>query len=357
MNKILLYGANGYTGSLIARLAVQLGLRPILAGRNESKIKPLAAYLNLEYCSLALDDAMTLEAELQDVVAVLHCAGPFQQTWKPMVTACLRTKTHYLDITGEWMVLEAIAALDREAKAAGVMLLPGVGFDVVPSDCLAAHLKGRMPAAEKLAIAFQMSADSSNLSGQLSRGTATTIVEGQSRLGMVRQNGVLTPVPAAWKTRTIDLGRGPVFTTTLPWGDVSTAYYSTRIPDIEVYTAVSPSLYRMMIASRYLGWFLSLPAVQNFQKRAIALSPPGPTDLQRQQGISLLWGEVEDKVGNKLASRLQCPEGYTLTAMTAVTILEKVLAGEVEVGFQTPSLAYGADLILSIEGVVREDIT
>jgi len=229
-----------------------------------------------------------------------------------------------------------------------------------------------VPAAQKLAIAFQMSADSSSLSGQLSRGTATTIVEGQcsplrtrlsarpsgcARLGMVRQNGVLTPVPAAWKTRTIDLGRGPVFTTTLPWGDVSTAYYSTRIPDIEVYTAVSPSLYRMMIASRYLGWFLSLPAVQNFQKRAIALSPPGPTDLQRQQGISLLWGEVEDKVGNKLASRLQCPEGYTLTAMTAVTILEKVLAGEVEVGFQTPSLAYGADLILSIEGVVREDIT
>ncbi|MBC6475350.1 MAG: saccharopine dehydrogenase NADP-binding domain-containing protein [Hormoscilla sp. GM102CHS1] len=357
MNKILLYGANGYTGSLIARLAVQLGLRPLLAGRNEEKIKPLAAYLNLEYRSLALSDTMTLETELQDVVAVLHCAGPFQQTWKPMVTACLRTKTHYLDITGEWMVLEAIAALDAEAKAAGVMLLPGVGFDVVPSDCLAAHLKVRMPAAQKLAIAFQMNADSSSLSGQLSRGTATTIVEGRSCLGMVRQNGVLTPVPAAWKTRTIDLGRGQVFTATLPWGDVSTAYYSTGIPDIEVYTAVSPSLYRMMIASRYLGWFLSLPAVQNFQKRAIALSPPGPTDLQRQQGITLLWGEVEDKVGNKLASRLQCPEGYTLTAMTAVTILEKVLAGEVEIGFQTPSLAYGADLILSVDGVVREDIT
>jgi len=357
MNKILLYGANGYTGNLIARLAVQRGLRPILGGRNEDKIKPLAAYLNLEYRSLALSDTMALEAELQDVVAVLHCAGPFQQTWKAMVTACLRTKTHYLDITGEWTVLEAIAALDGEAKAAGVMLLPGVGFDVVPSDCLAAHLKGRMPAAQKLAIALQMGTDSSSWSGKLSRGTATTMVEGQSSPGMVRRGGVLRPVPAAWKTRTIDLGLGPVLTATIPWGDVSTAYYSTGIPDIEVYTAVSPSLYRMMLTSRYLGWFLSLPPVQNFQKRAIAKRPPGPTDLQRQQGISLLWGEVEDQVGNKLASRLQCPEGYTLTAMTAVTILEKVLASEVKVGFQTPSLAYGADLILSIEGVVREDIT
>ncbi|MGK7905218.1 MAG: trans-acting enoyl reductase family protein [Hormoscilla sp.] len=357
-DRILLYGANGYTGSLIARLAVQRGLRPILAGRNEEKIKPLAAYLNLEYRSLALNDTKALEAELQNVVAVLHCAGPFEQTWKAMVTACLRTKTHYLDITGEWSVFEAIAALDAEAKAAGVMLLPGVGFDVVPSDCLAAHLKVRMPAAEKLAIALQMSADSGSLSaGQLSRGTATTMVQGQSRPGMVRRGGVLTPVPAAWRTRTIDLGRGPVFTTTIPWGDVSTAYYSTGIPDIEVYAALSPSTYRMMLASRYLGWFLGLPAVQNFQKRAIAKRPPGPTDLQRQQGRTLLWGEVEDKVGNKLVSRLQCPEGYTLTAITAVTIAEKVLAGQLKAGFQTPSLAYGADLILSIEGVVLDNIT
>lgn len=356
-DRILLYGANGYTGSLIARLAVQRGLHPILAGRNEEKIKPLAAYLNLEYRSLALNDTKALETELQNVVAVLHCAGPFQQTWKAMVTACLRTKTHYLDITGEWTVFEAIAALDAEAKAAGVMLLPGVGFDVVPSDCLAAHLKGRMPAAQKLAIAFQMATTNELDLSSLSRGTLNTMLAGQSRPGIVRRDGVLTRVPAAWKTRTIDLGRGPVFTATIPWGDVSTAYYSTGIPDIEVYAALSPSRYRMMLASRYLGWFLSLPVVKNFQKRAIAKRPPGPTDLQRQQGIALLWGEVEDKAGNKLISRLQCPEGYTLTAKTAVTIAEKVLAGQLKAGFQTPSLAYGADFILSIEGVIREDMT
>jgi len=193
----------------------------------------------------------------------------------------------------------AIAALDAEAKAAGVMLLPGVGFDVVPSDCLAAHLKVRMPAAQKLAIAFQMATTKQDLP-LLSRGTLTTMLAGQSRPGMVRRGGVLTPVPAAWKTRTIDLGLGPVFTATFPWGDVSTAYYSTGIPDIEVYAALSPSRYRMMVASRYLGWFLGLPAVQNFQKRAIAKRPPGPTDLQRQQGMTLLWGEVEGAMSSSL---------------------------------------------------------
>lgn len=146
-SSFLLYGANGYTSALIARLAVQHGLRPILAGRNLEKIEPLSAELGLEYRAFTLDDDAAVDEALADVGVVLHCAGPFSQTSKPMVAGCLRTKRHYLDITGEVAVFEAIAACDAEAKAAGVMLLPGVGFDVVPSDCLAAHLKARLPLA------------------------------------------------------------------------------------------------------------------------------------------------------------------------------------------------------------------
>ena len=351
MSGFLLYGANGYTGSLIARLAVQWGLRPILAGRNADKLKPLAASLALEYRAFDLEDANALDAALENVAVVLHCAGPFSRTFKPMVEACLRTKTHYLDITGEWEVFEAIASRDTAAKTAGVMLLPGVGFDVVPSDCLAAQLKAKMPEATKLAIALQPISNSPDVPPQISRGTATTIVENQSRPGMVRRDGILTPVPPGWKTRAIDLGKGDVLTTTFPWGDISTAYYSTGIPNIELYLAVSPSRYRAIAASRYFGWLLNLPAIQNFQKRQIQKQPPGPTDWQRKRGICLLWGEVEDNAGNKLVSRLQCPEGYTLTAITALTLVENVLAGQVKLGFQTPSLAYGADFILQFEGV------
>lgn len=351
MSSFLLYGANGYTGSLIARLAVQLGMRPILAGRNADRIKPLAASLALEYRLLDLEDSKALDVALENAAVVLHCAGPFIHTFKPMVEACLRTKTHYLDITGEWQVFEEIASQDTVAKKAGVMLLPGVGFDVVPSDCLAAQLKAKMPEATKLAIALQAGTSSSKTSPQLSRGTATTMVENQSRPGRVRRQGKLTPVPPGWKTRRIDLGKGEVLTTTFPWGDISTAYYSTGIPNIELYLAVSPSTYRAIATSRYFRWFLGLPFVRDFQKRQIQKQPPGPTDAQRQQEISLLWGEVENNAGDKLVSRLQCPEGYTLTAMTALAVVEQVLAGNIKIGFQTPSLAYGADFILQFKGV------
>ncbi len=348
-SNFLLYGANGYTGALIARLAVQRGLRPILAARNPDKIAPLATELSLEYRAFSLDDEAAVDEALADVPAVLHCAGPFSRTSKPMVDGCLRTKTHYLDITGEIGVFEAIASRDPEAKTAGVMLLPGVGFDVVPSDCLAAHLKRRLPDAKRLSLAFQAQ-------GGVSRGTATTMVEAQNKGGLVRRGGVLTPVPTAWKTRTIDFGQGPVEATTIPWGDVSTAYYSTGIPDIEVYAAFSASTRKAMVLSRYIGWLLALPPVQEFQKRLIQKQPPGPNDADRSQGSSLLWGEVEDNAGKKLVSRLQGPEGYTLTAMTALAIAQKVLAFQVDVGFQTPSKVYGADFILEIEGVVREDL-
>ncbi|MUL35271.1 saccharopine dehydrogenase family protein [Gloeocapsopsis dulcis] len=349
MSSFLLYGASGYTGELITRLATQSGLTPILAGRNAQKIAPLATELGLEYCIFTLDDTAAIDEALADVPVVLNCAGPFSQTAKLIVAGCLRTNTHYLDITGEVAVFEAIAAQNFPAQTAGIMLLPGVGFDVVPSDCLAAHLKARLPTATQLTLAFQAL-------GRISRGTATTMVEAQGKGGLVRRSGVLTSVPAAWKTRMIDFGQGAVTAVTIPWGDVSTAFYSTAIPNIEVYAAFPASIRMGMVATRYLSGLLSLPPVQNLQKRLIQNQLPGPTDTERTQGKSLLWGEVADDSGKTAASRLQCPEGYTLTAMTAVEIVSRVLAGQFLPGFQTPSLVYGADFILDFEGVVREDL-
>lgn len=349
MSSFLLYGANGYTGELIARLAVQKGLTPILAGRNPQKIAPLATELGLEYCTFTLEDTAAVDEALVDVPVVLNCAGPFSQTAKPLVAGCLRKKTHYLDITGEVAVFEAIASQTSLAQTAEVMLLPGVGFDVVPSDCLAAHLKTRLPTATQLTLAFQAL-------GKISRGTATTMVEAQGKGGLVRRNGVLTFVPAAWKTRTIDFSNGAVTAVTIPWGDVSTAFYSTGIPNIEVYAAFPTPVRIGMVATRYLGGLLSLPPVQNLQKRLIQNQLPGPSEIERTQGASILWGEVTDDAGKTATSRLQCPEGYTLTTMTAVEVVSRVLAGQFHPGFQTPSLVYGADFILDFDGVVREDL-
>jgi short subunit dehydrogenase-like uncharacterized protein len=347
MRTLLIYGANGYTGELIARRAAAQGLHPVLAGRSKM-VTALARELSLEHRLFALDDPSDIDAGLQGISVVLHCAGPFSHTSQPMADACLRRKAHYLDITGEIAVFEGLAARSDEARAAGVMLMPGVGFDVVPSDCLAVHLKHRLPSATHLALAFLGL-------GRVSRGTATTMVESLHTGGMVRRNGILTQVPVAWKTRTIDFGTGPLGAFTIPWGDVSTAYYSTGIPNIEVYVAAPWQRRVVARLSRYLDWLLGSAPVQAFLKKRIRSGPPGPSVEERERGGSFLWGEATDNAGQRVVSRLRGPDGYTFTALTALAVVDRVLASESPPGFQTPAKVYGPDFVLGVEGVVRQD--
>lgn len=349
MSDFLLYGSYGYTGRLVARQAVKSGLRPLLAGRNREAVAAQAAELGLPFRALPLADEGALEEALSGVPAVLHCAGPFQHTFRNMAEACVRTATHYLDITGEISVFEALAVLGHRAEEAGTMLLPGAGFDVVPSDCLAAHLKRRLPSASRLRLAICA------LGSGISRGTATTMAENIGRGGLVRKDGVLKRVPNAWRTREVDFGQGPVWCVTIPWGDVSSAFYSTGIGDVEVYAAVSKRTLRLMRTIRPLGPFLSTHPVQRLMKSWIRRQRPGPSAEARERGEARVWGEVEDERGRRVASWLRTPEGYTLTARTAVAMMERVLRGEAVPGFQTPSRAFGPDFILQIEGVDRED--
>lgn len=342
----LIYGANGYTGELITRMAAERGLKPILAGRNETKIAEIAGKYGFEHRAFSLDDTAKLDAVLQEVEMVLHCAGPFSITSPPMVEACLRNKKHYTDITGEISVFETCAAFDKKAADAGVMIMPGVGFDVVPSDCLAKHLKDRLPTATHLSLAFYGM-------GRLSHGTAATMTMNVGKGGAIRKDGKITGVPAAWKTREIDFGEVTKTGVTIPWGDVSTAYYSTGIPNIEVFTVVPPSNLKMMKMSRYLGWLLATGPFQSYLQKKIPAG--GPSDAERAKGKTLLWGEASDGDGNHVESRLQGPEGYTITAIAALNIAQKILAGNFTPGYQTPAKAYGADLILEIEGTSRQD--
>jgi short subunit dehydrogenase-like uncharacterized protein len=349
---LLIYGANGYTGRLIVKRAVSCGLRPILSGRNAAEIEAIASENGLQSRVASLDDAASLDAALAGCSVVIHSAGPFSRTSKPMVDACIRNHVHYLDITGEISVFETLAsgARSAEAKAAGVMLLPGSGFDVVPSDCLAAHLFRRLPTATWLTLAF------SGGTG-LSRGTATTMIENIQRGGAIRRNGKITKVPAGWRQRDIDFGDRVRHVVTLPWGDVSTAFHSTGIPNIEVYTAAPASAVRGMIASRYIGWLLATAPAQSFLKERIRAGATGPSDATRANATARLWGEAWDDDGRRVVSRLRTPDGYTLTALTAVAAAEKVLAGGARPGFQTPSRAFGADFILEVAGTDREDVT
>lgn len=344
----LIYGAYGYTGELITRVAVEKGNRPLLAGRDETKLKALSYDLKLPYVVFNLTEEEALNRSLQQVKAVIHCAGPFSKTAQLMVYACLRNKVHYLDITGEIEVFEWIAAKDAQAKKAGIVLMPGTGFDVVPTDCLAAYLKNKMPDAIHLELAFA--------GGQnLSRGTALTMVEKMHNGGMIRENGKLKKVPAAYQTRTIDFMHGKRLAVTIPWGDVSTAYYSTHIPNIRVFTAVNERAIAIMKAFRYIGWFLKSDTIQNFLKKKVKSTITGPKKEHREKTKSYLWGQVTNPAGQTATARLQTPEGYYLTAQTAVLAAELIADDKVSPGFHTPSMAFGPDFILQIEDVKRED--
>ena len=340
----LLYGANGYTGELITRYAAERGMTPILAGRNAIKIEELAKKHHLEYRVFSLEETARLDAALQEVDMVVHAAGPFSITSRKMVEACLRNKKHYTDITGEISVFEAMAALDDKARASEVMIMPGVGFDVVPSDCLARHLKDRLPTATHLSLAFYGM-------GRISHGTQATMTMNVGRGGAIRKDGKITPVPAAWKSREIDFGEVKRMGVTIPWGDVSTAYHSTGIPNIEVFTVMPKQNLKMLKLSRYLGWLLATRPVQDYLQKQIP--PGGPSDEERGKGKTYLWGEASDLNGNRVESRMQTPEGYTITALAALDIAQKILDGNFTPGFQTPAKTYGADLVLEIDGVSR----
>ena len=271
-NSFLLYGANGYTGGLIAKYAAQYGLNPILAGRREDAIKPLADQLKLSYKIFDLSNTTQLIAALQDVKVVVHAAGPFSNTARQMIDACLQAGTHYLDINGDIQVFEQIKSLDAVAKEKNIMLLPGVGFDVVPTDCMALHLKNKLPDATHLKLAF------ASIGGAVSHGTAMTIVTKLGEGGAARENGQIVKKPLGEKGMWVDFGTTKLFVMSIPWGDVSTAHFTTGIPNIESYTAVKPAAYKILKLQKLFNWLLRKEGIKNIIRKKIKQRPAGPDD-------------------------------------------------------------------------------
>ncbi len=342
--EFLLYGANGYTGRLIARYAAQYGLLPVLAGRNEAAIKELAGSLNLPCRVIDLAKPGELSSALKGQKLIINAAGPFTETAKPVIEACLQTGTHYLDINGDIQVFEWIKTMDGAAKEKNIMLLPGAGFDVVPTDCLALHLKNRMPDAVQLKLAF------ATLGGAISHGTAMTMVNKLGVGGAERQGGKIARVPLGKHGMTVDFGSKKIFVMSIPWGDVSTAHFTTGIPAIIAYAGIKKSVYRLLKFQFLFNWLLRTNFVRNIIRRKIKSRPAGPDDAMRSNARSLVWGQVTNAAGQKLDARFSCADGYTLTAHSCLIIARKVLEGNFKAGYQTPASCYGEDLAKEIPG-------
>ncbi len=343
MSSWMIYGANGYTGELIAREAQRRNLRPVLAGRHRERIERLAGELQLPCRVFSVDDPLEAAKQVSGMHLVLNCAGPFSATSAPMIEACLQDRAHYLDITGEIGVFEHAHALHARARDAGVVLCPGVGFDVIPTDCVASALKAALPDALTLRLGFD------SRSG-FSPGTAKTSVEGLAQGGKVRRDGRIVTVPLDYQVRHIDFGDGEKLAMSIPWGDVATAYYSTGIPNIEVYIPATLGMVSNLRRANYLQWLLRMKPVQAFLKQRIEKSVRGPDEQTRNRLPTYVWGEATNTSGQKKTVRIKTANGYSLTVAGALAMAEFVLSHGPEGGYYTPSLLAGADLVARLPG-------
>lgn len=340
----MLYGATGYMGALIAEECVRLGLQPVLAGRDSVRLQLLAEHLQLPHAVVALDSATALKQAVQGLTAVLHCAGPFSQTSAPMREACIAAGAHYLDITGEIDVFVAAHEASERARAAGVLLCPGVGFDVVPTDCISVSLKSAMPDATHLTLMF---------SGvdHLSAGTTVTSMEAVFRgAARVRHDGRIVDIPFGDRSRMMDFGRGLERSFVIPWGDVATASYSTAIENIEVHIPRASASARAIRALVPMRRLLAGPVARRVAHPLLRRLASGPSPARRAVEQARVWGEVRNAAGEVKRASLQTLNGYTLTILTAVMAVEHVLRHEVRPGYCTPAQLMGPDCLDQIEG-------
>lgn len=341
---VMIYGANGYSGQLIAEQAKGQGIPIVVAGRNHVAVNEVADLYGCPARVFDLDKPSKVQANLKDIDVLINCAGPFSHTAKAMILACIATGTHYLDITGEVDVFEYAHSglIDQKATEAGVVVCPGVGFDVIPTDCMAAALKQAMPDAVHLTLAFAGGS-------AMSPGTAKSSVEAMAQGLRVRQNGRITQV--SQRTREVDFGQGKKLCMGISWGDISTAYHSTGIPNIEVYIPASPKIVdRMKMLSR-MRLLFKLPFVQNALKSIVDKKVTGPSANTRSMNPTSLWGEVVNERGQRIQARLKTLNGYDVTQYGAVYVTQQLLNGTaLKRGSVTPSLLLGEDLASKLPG-------
>ncbi|MBD3195634.1 MAG: NAD(P)H-binding protein [Candidatus Lokiarchaeota archaeon] len=344
----ILYGAYGYTGRLIAKESIKAGLKPVLAGRNPNKLIPLAKKKNLEYRVFSLKNRKEIIENIKDFDIIFNAAGPFEITSLPIVKSCLKTSTNYLDITGEIGVFEQNFSFHNEALEKEIVIVSGVGFDVVPSDCLAKYVSGRIEKPKELEIGI---AGMSGFSG----GTLKTMLRNLPHGTAMRRNGKIITAPLGRPQKEIQFIDKKRNCYALSWGDISTAYRSTKISNINVYMALPKAIkYITGPTEPLVRKIFELDAVQNITQSWISNNIKGPNKKVRQKSSSYLWAKVQNDNGESYQAWLKTIEAYRLTAVSAVKCVKKVSRNNLK-GVLTPSNAFGEDFILDFPDTMRLD--
>jgi len=346
--RLLLYGAYGYTGRLAAEIAAGKTLDVVLAGRNRDALAGLGDRLNLPTRVIGLLDPMQLSDALKDITCVVHMAGPFAATFAPMLNACLATRTHYVDITGEIEVFEAMWSREKEIRRSGITAVPGAGFDVVPTDCLAAYVAGKLEHPASLVIALKGVQSASH-------GTLRTAVRQVSKPVLCRRAGTIVPLDDR-SPRWIDFGSGDEPCVPLSWGDVATAFHSTGIGNITIYVRRMALLRAADILGRLFGPFLRSRLGQGALAAVVGRLPEGPSQAERIGHHSTIWAEATDGSGRSARARLSTPDAYDFSANSALEISTRISVLPEALGLVTASQAFGRDFVLGLPGCSRTDL-
>jgi short subunit dehydrogenase-like uncharacterized protein len=346
--RLLLYGAYGYTGRLTAELAAARTLDVVLAGRNKDALSGLGNRLNLPTRVVGLDDHTQLSHALKDIACVVHMAGPFAATSAPMLSACLATQTNYIDITGEIEVFEALWSRQDEIQRAGITAVPGAGFDVVPSDCLAAYVAGKLERPASLVIALRGLESAS-------QGTLRTAIRQVSKPVLCRRAGAIVALDDR-SPRWIDFGFGDEPCLPVSWGDVATAFHSTGVGNITVYFRRTKLLRSVDMLGKLFGPLLRSRIGQRGLAAIVHRLPEGPSQAERIGHRATIWGEAIDSSGKPFRASLSTPDAYDFAANSALEIATRISSLPVPRGLVTPSQAFGADFVLTLPGCSRMDI-
>lgn len=345
----------GYTGQLLAAEAVRRGHRPLLGGRSAEKLKPVAEAHNLDYLAFPLDANTADNLKRAEIQLVLHAAGPFVYTAAPMRQACLEAGAHYLDITGEVSVLEATFTLDSATRARNLAFISGVGLDIVPTDCLVAYVATQIDQPTHLVLAIDALGVSPSSELGASRGTLKTSLE-MIRGGIVRRReGMLERRRLGQDIAHFPFPQGLRVAILSPWGDVSTAYRSVGVPNIDCYMTFPPAV---IDATKLFGGLAELLVSSATLRRGLGAiierSITGPSEQRRQTGRCQMYAQMRNQRGETAEAWLETLEGYQFTMFSAIRAVERVLAGGIA-GALTPSQAFGADFVLEMEPTYRRD--
>lgn len=332
-NKILLYGANGYTGQLFARYLMAKGIKPILAGRSDS-VNEIGTALNL---STRVFNIEQTSSYLEDIDILVNLAGPFSITQDNLIKACIRTKTHYMDIAGEMTEVEQVFNHAPKAKAAKIALVPAAGFGVVPTDVAAKWACDLLEAPTHLTIAY-------STVGGASRGTLKTVLKNIQTNGHILVEGeyrTARPAQSQKKVRVLGKSFNAVYN---PWrADLFTAQLSTGVANIETYSEFPGFVVKMM--NGRLIWLRNL-----ILNRLIHLLPEGPSEKQIRKGCTYIRAIASNAKGETASVEIKGPEAYQFTVMSLYQTMRLVLEKENTYGFLTPSML-GTDWLLESEEV------